>query len=116
MCSSDLEVPAVRCGDSVGGDAWACGDHLQDGFDLSRTEDGETWYPVACLEEATVPACASDACASLEGAWDKAGAYGGGECDTVITPPADEEQPCGCGGGGSALLLLLLLRQRERTT
>lgn len=108
-------VPAVRCGDSVDGVGWACGDHLQDGFDLSRTEDGGTWYPVACLEQATVPTCAEASCAALEGAWDKAGAYGGGECDTVIQPPDPvEEDGCGCQGDAAWILGVFAWGRRRR--
>ncbi|MFN7144535.1 MAG: hypothetical protein ACK4YP_12225, partial [Myxococcota bacterium] len=106
------EVPAVRCGDSVEVDGarvgFACGDHLQDGFDLSRTDDGRTWVPVACLEDALPAACADDACGSLLASWQTAGSYGGGKCDTVIEPPRPlhpPEGPCGCGDGGAAGLV-----------
>ncbi len=110
------DVPAVRCGDSVGGVGFACGDHLQDGFDLSRTEDGRTWYPVACLEDALPAACADDACGALLTSFQTAGSYGGGQCDTIITPPAADpaEEPCGCDdAAGAGLLVLLGLGRRK---
>ncbi len=114
------DVPAVRCGDTVGGEGYACGDHLQDGFDLSRTTDGLTWVPVACLEDVFPAECAAATCDPLLSAWQEAGSYGGGECDTIITPPVvdDEDEPaCGCGadgGAGGAAALILLAGWRRR--
>jgi hypothetical protein len=118
------DVPAVRCADVVDGVGWACGDHLQDGFDVSRTADGGTWTPVACLETALPAACADATCAPLVDAYATAGSYGGGHCDTIITPPGDDPPPddtgaCGCGGDGSAaaawLLVLAGWRRRGRS-
>ena len=99
------DVPAVRCADVVNGVAWACGDHLQDGFDLARTTDGGTWFPVACLEQALPASCAEGTCAPLLSAFQAAGAYGGGRCDTIVTPPVPLPAPdpaCGCAGDPSA--------------
>lgn len=112
------DVPAVRCGDTVGGVGFACGDHLQDGFDLSRTTDGRTWVPLACLEDVLPAECAAATCDPLLSAWQVAGSYGGGECDTIIVPPVvEEEEPtCGCGGSeaGGAWLLVGLAGMRRR--
>ncbi len=114
------EVPAVRCAITVGGVGWACGDHLFDGFDLSRTEDGRTWVPVACLEEALPSTCSAPTCDPLLSAYLTASAEGGGKCDTIILPPEplteDADVPCGCeSGGGAAALLALLSGWRRRT-
>jgi hypothetical protein len=108
-------VPAVRCAEVVDGVGYACGDHVQDGFDLSRTTDGLTWEPLACLETALPAACAEDTCGALLTSYQLAGSYGGGECGTIITPPEDvPEEACGCDGSGAGLLLLLpLLRRRQ---
>ncbi len=95
------DVPAVRCADVVDGVAWACGDHLQDGFDLARTPDGGTWFPVACLEESQPAPCADGTCAPLLSAFQAAAAYGGGRCDTIVTPPVplpDPDPTCGHAG------------------
>ncbi|MDP2304907.1 MAG: hypothetical protein Q8P18_02650, partial [Pseudomonadota bacterium] len=116
-------VPAVRCGDTVGGVGYACGDHLQDGFDLSRTTDGHTWTPLACLEDTLPAECAASTCDPLLSAWQVAGSYGGGECETIIVPPVvegdDDETTCACGGSdaGAAWLVLGLYgwRRRSRT-
>jgi hypothetical protein len=116
------DVPAVRCADVVDGVGWACGDHLQDGFDLSRTTDGRTWTPTACLEDALPATCAAPTCDPLLSAWQLAGSYGGGECDTIITPPVTTEdldpEACGCGAGGEAWLgvgLVALARRRRHS-
>lgn len=119
------EVPAVRCATTVAGVGYACGDHVFDGFDLSRTEDGRTWIPVACLEEAFPASCAAETCDPLLGAYITAGSFGGGKCDTIIRPPepaveeneAEERSACECGAGGGAagfLVLLGLARRRGR--
>lgn len=110
------EVPAVRCGATIDGVGFACGDHLQDGFDLARTTDGRTWYPVACLEDAAPADCAADACGALWTSYQAAGSYGGGRCDEIVTPPADPpaEEPCGCEDGAAALALLPLALLRRR--
>ncbi|MES2640350.1 MAG: hypothetical protein V4850_12735 [Myxococcota bacterium] len=114
------DVPAVRCGGTVGGVGYACGDHLQDGFDLSSTTDGHTWTPLACLEDTLPAACASATCDPLLSAWQVAGSYGGGQCDTIIVPPVVEEEAttCGCGGSGAetgvAGLLMGLAGLRRR--
>ncbi|MDP2312349.1 MAG: hypothetical protein Q8P41_05550 [Pseudomonadota bacterium] len=117
------DVPAVRCGDTVGGVGYACGDHLQDGFDLSQTTDGHTWLPIACLEEALPADCATGTCDPLLSAWQLAGSYGGGECDTIITPPegVEDAPACGCGAGTAdsaaalgVLVGLARLRRRAR--
>lgn len=98
------DVPSVRCGDSVGGAGYACGDHLQDGFDLSRTTDGHTWFPLACLEDVLPAPCVAGTCDPLLSAWQLAGSYGGGRCDTIIVPPAvvTEDPTCGCGSGSGS--------------
>jgi MYXO-CTERM domain-containing protein len=117
------EVPAVRCGDTVDGTGFACADHLQDGIDLARTTDGRTWTPIACLEEAVPAECAEATCAPLADAYAAAGAFGGGRCDSVITPAeVAEEAGCGCASGpasaawsmGAVLAVLLRVRARQR--
>jgi hypothetical protein len=104
------DAPGVRCGDFDGEHAWACADHLADGVDVAVTTDGTYWTPIGCLETAVVAPCAEDTCAALYDAFETAGSYGGGKCDTVIGPadtPKDEEKPCGCGGGSAALILVV---------
>lgn len=105
------EVPAVRCGVTVGRVGFACNDHLQDGIDVARTTDGRTWDPIACLEDALPADCAANACGSLLTSYQAAGTYGGGRCDEPIGPPADPPagERCGCDDGGAALALLPLL-------
>lgn len=112
-------LPTVVCGAAQGERAWICADHLYDGIDLAVSEDGWTWTPVACLEEATLPACAAEACEGAAERWAVAASLGGGRCDEPINPPAvEEEGGCGCGGEKgletAALLLPLALLGRRR--
>lgn len=117
------EVPAVRCGDTIGGTGFACADHLQDGIDLARTTDGRTWTPIACLEEAVPADCAAGTCAPLADAYGEAASFGGGQCDTVIAPPAPSagEEGCGCSSvpptaaWSLAAVLAMLRRRRARS-
>lgn len=97
-----LDAPSVRCGETLGDRAWACAEHVNDGFDLSVSDDGVWWTPVACLEEAE-PA---EACLDRAEAWDAAAATGGGRCGVEVGPAAEETRGCGCGGTDAAWLLV----------
>ena len=111
------DVPAVRCAATTAdGVGYACGDHVQDGFDLARTTDGGTWVPVACLEDALPAACANDACGGLLTSYQTAGSYGGGKCDTIIRPPEPPpaDEGCACDESAAALLLVPLGLARRR--
>jgi MYXO-CTERM domain-containing protein len=109
------EAPAVRCGASTGSVGYACGDHIQDGFDVSRTIDGRAWWPIACLETALPATCAEDTCAPLLPAWQESGSFGGGRCDAAVPPPTPTPTPeSGCGGAAALALLGLGWGRRTR--
>lgn len=112
------DYPAVRCGLVLGERAYACGDHLADGFDVSVSTNGRDFEALACIEEARPAECAEPACASYVDAWVNAGAYGGGECDAAnddtATGASGPGDACGCGNGAAAALGLAALASRYR--
>lgn len=113
------DLPTVLCGDVAGSKGYLCADHLYDGIDLATSEDGWTWTPIACLEEAVLADCASEACAAATDNWATGASIGGGRCDEVINPLVVEgDRGCGCGGKGDTAGLLVLpvlaLRRRRR--
>ncbi len=96
------DLPTVVCGLSLGARGLICADHLYDGIDLAESEDGWVWTPIACLEEATLPACAEQSCAGALDAWTTQAGIGGGRCDEILNAPAESEAEGGCGCGGEA--------------
>lgn len=93
-------LPDVLCASQDGARGVLCADHLVDGFDLATSDDGWTWTPIGCFEEATLASWAVDACAASTSAWDTAVSLGGGRCDVVINPPAIEADKTGLDGCG----------------
>jgi hypothetical protein len=115
-------APTVACGEWSDEATWACADHLAEGIDAAYTEDGLSWYPIACLEEAVPDACAEEVCAGLyEAYYVAATQYGTGRCDIVLEAPAEEvskeDEGCrGCAGAPFVLPPLLWGIPRRRRT
>lgn len=115
------DLPTMVCGAQRGEGALLCADHLYDGLDLAASVDGWTWTPIACLEEASLPACAAESCAAALDNYGVQAGIGGGRCDEIINPPPVDAKAEGCGCRGeadSATLLfaiaLLPLNRRGR--
>lgn len=104
-------APSVKCGTWTDTQALACANRLNDGFHLARTQDGVSWEPVACLQDATADACGAETCADAAAAWaGVVASYVEDErCDTVLFEPEPTEPDGGCGRGCAAALVFLPL-------